>query len=122
MLSRGHGADASFSRLSVTPDARTSGLADPAMRWAGAGLYQAGTLAWVTARDTGEHTSELGVDARGPGSAKLAGTARGLLDEWDRLRPAEPAVTATRAPAEPSSGPDAVRIARPATTFTISWP
>jgi protein-L-isoaspartate(D-aspartate) O-methyltransferase len=117
MLIRGQGADASFSRLSVTPDARQSGLADPAMRWAGAGLYQGGTLAWITARDTGE----LGIDARGADSAKLAETARGLLAEWDRQRPAEPVITATRASAAPAAAPDAARVARPATTFTITW-
>jgi protein-L-isoaspartate(D-aspartate) O-methyltransferase len=121
MLSRGQGADASFSRLSVTPDARKSGLADPAMRWAGAGLYRGGTLAWITARDIDEDTSELGIDVRGPGSAKLTETARGLLAEWDRQRPAEPVITATRAPAEPGTAPDAARVARPDTTFTIAW-
>jgi protein-L-isoaspartate(D-aspartate) O-methyltransferase len=121
MLSRGQGADTSFSRLSVTPDARKSGLADPAMRWAGAGLYQGGTLAWITARDIDEDTSELGIDVRGPGCAKLTETARGLLAEWDRQRPAEPVITATRAPIEPGTAPNAVRVARPDATFTIAW-
>lgn len=121
MLRRGQGAGASFSRLSVTPDARTSGLADPAMRWAGAGLYHGGTLAWITVREIDENTSELGIDVRGPGSTKLAETARGLLAEWDRQRPAQPVITATRAPADPGTAPDAVRVARPATTFTIAW-
>jgi protein-L-isoaspartate(D-aspartate) O-methyltransferase len=121
MLSRGNGADASFSRLSVSPDARASGLAGPAMRWAGAGLYQGGTLAWITARDIDQDTSELGIDVRGPGSAKLAETTRGLLAEWNRQRPAEPVVIATRSPAEPGKAPDSIHVARPATTFTIAW-
>lgn len=121
MLSRGQGNGASFSRLSVTPDTRASGLADPAMRWAGAGLYQGDTLAWITARSTGENTRELGIDRRGPDGGKLAGTALGLLGEWDHQRPAEPVITATRAPAQPDAAPDAVRVARPETTFTISW-
>lgn len=121
MLRRGHGADASFSRLSVTPDARTSGLADPAMRWAGASLYQGGTLAWITARPVDKDSDEIGTDTRGPGSAKLAETLRGLLAEWDRQRPAQPVITATRVPAEPGTVPDAVQVERPATTFTISW-
>ena len=34
MIAQGHGTGASFGRLSVTPDARSSGLADPALRWA----------------------------------------------------------------------------------------
>jgi protein-L-isoaspartate(D-aspartate) O-methyltransferase len=121
VLSRCRGAGASFSRLSVTPAARESGLADPAMRWAGVGLYQGGTLAWITARAIDADASELGIDARGPGSAKLAATARGLLAEWDRRRPAEPVITATRVPADPGTGPDAVQLARPSTTFTIAW-
>lgn len=121
MLGRGHGGSSSFSRLSVTPDARKSGLANPAMRWAGAGLYQGGALAWITARDVDEGASELGIDARGPGGAKLAGIARGLLAEWDRRRPEEPVIEATRMPAEPATAPDAVQVARPVTTFTISW-
>jgi protein-L-isoaspartate(D-aspartate) O-methyltransferase len=91
------------------------------MRWAGAGLYQGGTLAWITARDIDEHTSELGIDVRGPGCAKLTETARGLLAEWDRQRPAEPVITATRAPIEPGTAPNAVRVARPDATFTIAW-
>jgi protein-L-isoaspartate(D-aspartate) O-methyltransferase len=121
MLCRGHGAGAAFSRLSVTDGARASGLADPALRWAGAGLYQGGTLAWLTTREAGEDTLELGLDARGPGSAKLAETAHGLLAEWDRQRPGQPVITASRGPAEPQTAPDAARIARPVTTFTIIW-
>jgi protein-L-isoaspartate(D-aspartate) O-methyltransferase len=121
MLCLGHGAGASFSRLSVTDAARTSGLADPALRWAGAGLYQGGALAWITARQAGEDTVELGLDARGPGSAKLAATARELLGEWDRQRPGEPVITASRAPAEPQAAPSAARVARPVTTFAVSW-
>jgi protein-L-isoaspartate(D-aspartate) O-methyltransferase len=121
MLCLGHGAGASFSRLSVTDAARTSGLADPALRWAGAGLYQGGALTWITARQAAEDTVELGLDARGPGSAKLAATARELLGEWDRQRPGEPVITASRAPAEPQAAPSAAQVARPVTTFAVSW-
>jgi protein-L-isoaspartate(D-aspartate) O-methyltransferase len=122
MACRGRGAGASFGRLAVTGDARKSGLADPAMRWAGAGLYQGGTLAWITARDIDDDTSELGIDVCGPGTARLAGTARGLLAEWDRQRPGQPVITASRAPAEPETAPDtAARVSRPVTTFAISW-
>jgi protein-L-isoaspartate(D-aspartate) O-methyltransferase len=121
MIAQGHGAGASFGRLSVTPDARSSGLADPALRWAGAGLYHGGTLAWIIARQAGDGTRELGIDARGPGAPALAGTALSLLAEWDARRPAEPVITATRVPAEPGAAPGAVRVARPVTTFTIAW-
>ena len=121
MLVRGQGSGASFSRLSVTDGARRSGLADPAIRWAGAGIYQGGTLAWITARETGVNTSELGIDARGPGSAGLAETARELLGEWDRRRPGQPVIAASRTPSEPVTAPDTAQVARPVTTFTISW-
>lgn len=121
MIAQGHGAGARFGRLSVTPDARSSGLADPALRWAGAGLYQGGALAWITARQAGDGIRELGIDARGPGAPALAETALGLLAEWDARRPAEPVITATRVPAEPGTAPGAVQVLRPATTFTIAW-
>jgi protein-L-isoaspartate(D-aspartate) O-methyltransferase len=121
MIAQGHGEGACFGRLSVTPDARSSGIADPALRWAGAGLYHGGALAWITARQAGDGTRELGIDARGPGAPALAETALGLLAEWDARRPADPVITATRVPAEPSAAPGAVRVARPATTFTIAW-
>lgn len=49
-----------IGRLSVGPSARTLGLADPALRWAGAGLHDARTLACVTARPAGEDANELG--------------------------------------------------------------
>lgn len=121
MLAQGHGAGACFGRLSVIPDARSRRLADPALRWAGAGLYHGGALAWLTARQAGDGTRELGIDARGPGAPALADTALGLLAEWDARRPAEPVITATRVPAEPGTAPGAVQVARPATTFTIAW-
>lgn len=121
MLSRGHGGGASFGRLSVTPDARRNGLADPAMRWAGAGLYQGSALAWITARPVSDDTKELGIDARGARSSKLAETLRRLLSEWDRVRPEEPVITAGRTPAEPGADPAAILLARPATTFAITW-
>ena len=121
MLSRGQDAGASFSRLSVTPDTRRNGLADPAMRWAGVGLYQGSALAWITARPVSDDTMELGIDARGADSSKLAENLRGLLSEWDRQRPAEPVITAARTPAEPGANPAAMRLARPATTFATTW-
>jgi hypothetical protein len=52
---------------------------------------------------------------------KLAETALGLLAEWDRQRPGQPAITASRAPAEPVTWPDAARVSCPVTIFAISW-
>jgi protein-L-isoaspartate(D-aspartate) O-methyltransferase len=121
MLAQHHEAGACFGRLSVTPDARGSGLADPALRWAGAGLYRGGALAWVTARPAAESTRELGIDARGPGATALAETALSLLAEWDAKRPAEPVITATRASADAGAAPGVYQVTRPATTFTIAW-
>ncbi|MCM2416608.1 hypothetical protein LNW72_00620 [Streptomyces sp. RKAG293] len=40
----------SFGRLSVGSSARALGLADPALRWAGASLYDSGTLVYLMAR------------------------------------------------------------------------
>jgi hypothetical protein len=91
MLGLGHGAGVSFGRPSVTPGARKSGLADPAMRWAGTGFYRGGTLAQVTARAISEDTS---------GQAHR-----------------DPHAVSSRA--EPRAG--SPQMARDATTFTIAW-
>lgn len=58
------------------------------MRWAGASLYQGGTLAYITARPIDDGTNELGVTVHGPDSGQLAPAALGLLQEWhcQRLR------------------------------------
>jgi protein-L-isoaspartate(D-aspartate) O-methyltransferase len=112
---------ASFSRLTVTREARVRGLANPAMRWAGASLYQGGTLAYIAARRIDDDTNELGVTVHGPGSAKLAPAALTLLQQWHRLRPAQPAITACRAPAVPGTAPGTTRLSRPCATLTIAW-
>ena len=113
--------DASFSRLSVTPQARVSGLANPAMRWAGAGLYQGGTLAYITARPIDDDANELGVTIHGPDSAKLAPVALALLQQWHRQRPAQPAITASREPAVPGTAPGTTLLSRPSIALTIAW-
>jgi protein-L-isoaspartate(D-aspartate) O-methyltransferase len=113
--------DASFSRLTVTQDARDRGLANPAKRWAGASLYQGGTLAYITTRPVDDDTNELGVTAHGPDRAKLAQATLSLLQQWHRQRPAQPVITAFRAPAEPRSATDAIRLPRPCSTLTIAW-
>jgi protein-L-isoaspartate(D-aspartate) O-methyltransferase len=119
--------DASFSRLTVTQRARDRGLADPARRWAGAGLYHGGTIAYVVARPIDEQTIELGVTVHGPGSAKLAPAALSLLQEWHRQRPTQPSISARRNTASPGIPPSTgapsgvIRLPRPTTTFTIAW-
>jgi protein-L-isoaspartate(D-aspartate) O-methyltransferase len=113
--------DASFSRLSVTRAARDRGLANPAMRWAGASLYQGGTLAYITARPLDDDTNELGVTVHGPDSAKLAPAALSLLQEWHRQRPAQPAITARRIPAAPGTAPGTACLPRPHTMLAIAW-
>jgi hypothetical protein len=42
-----------FGRLRVTRATRDAGIADPALRWAGASLYTGGSLAYPTARTSG---------------------------------------------------------------------
>jgi protein-L-isoaspartate(D-aspartate) O-methyltransferase len=118
---------ASFSRLTVTQQARERGLADPARRWAGAGLYQGGTLAYLTTRPIDDDSNELGVTAHGPDSARLAPATIALLSEWDRRRPSQPAITVRRLTAVPgtqheqSTPPGATRLLRPHTAITIGW-
>ncbi|WP_326778315.1 methyltransferase, FxLD system [Streptomyces sp. NBC_01445] len=111
----------SFGRLSTGSSARTLGLADPALRWAGAGLYNGGTLAYVTARPAGENANELGLIAHGPDSSKLLGQVNDLLRRWSQERPEQPVVTAY-----PATTPDArlaagVHVTRPETRLTVGW-
>lgn len=117
---------ASFSRLTVTRQARERGLADPAKRWAGASLYHGGTLAYLTAKPLDDDTNELGVTAHGPGSAGLAATTLAILREWDRQRPGQPAITARRLTTTPGTQdeqdtPGTSRLLRPHTAITIAW-
>jgi protein-L-isoaspartate(D-aspartate) O-methyltransferase len=113
--------EASFARLTVTQAARDRGLADPARRWAGASLYQGGTLAYITARATDDDTNELGVTAHGPDGAELAETTASLLTQWHRERPAQPVITAFRVPVDLDMTTGTALISRPQTVFTIAW-
>ncbi|HEY3893782.1 MAG TPA: methyltransferase, FxLD system [Pseudonocardiaceae bacterium] len=78
-----------FGRLSVGPAARASALVDPALRWAGATLYDGATLAYLALREHNE-VSELGVIAHGPDSATLAAQVSDLLHRWNQTRPPSP--------------------------------
>ncbi|MEV6981322.1 methyltransferase, FxLD system [Sphaerisporangium sp. NPDC051017] len=110
-----------FARLSVSADARKSGIADPALRWAGAGLYNGGTLAYITARPHGPVSREIGVVAHGPDSRRLTARLVDLLRGWNHTRPARPIITAHRAGTSDDELGPGVRIERPDTRLTISW-
>jgi protein-L-isoaspartate(D-aspartate) O-methyltransferase len=110
-----------FGRLSVTKTARESGLANPALRWAGAALYDGGTIAYLALRQCGTSTDELGVTAHGPDSDKVAANLLELLHEWDRDRPSQPIITAHPAGTPDEQLPPGTLISRPHTRLTISW-
>jgi protein-L-isoaspartate(D-aspartate) O-methyltransferase len=111
----------SFGRLSVGSPARTSGLADPALRWAGAALYDGGTIAYLAARELNDDVNELGVIVHGPDSAKLAAHITDLLNQWDHQRPSQPTITAHRADSPSDLSSTGARIVRPHTLITITW-
>ncbi|MGH4001718.1 MAG: hypothetical protein ACRDTJ_30130, partial [Pseudonocardiaceae bacterium] len=85
-------SSSNFGRLSVGAQARVSGLADPARRWAGAALYDGGTLAYLAARKLTDDVNELGVIAHGPDSATLTAHTTDLLHQWDHQRPSQPTI------------------------------
>ncbi|WP_329064633.1 methyltransferase, FxLD system [Streptomyces sp. NBC_01429] len=113
--------DLHLGRLSVSASARTVGLADPALRWAGAGLYDGGTLVYLAARPAGEDANALGLIAHGPDSGKLIGQVNDLLRRWSQERPAQPVVTAYPATTPDDRLAPGVRVTRPETRLTISW-
>ncbi|MDQ3886867.1 MAG: methyltransferase, FxLD system [Actinomycetota bacterium] len=115
-----------FGRLSVGSHARSSALADPARRWAGAALYDGGALAYLTTRERGNDANELGVIVHGPDSATLAAHTTDLLRQWDHQRPSQPTITAHRigSPSDPTSTgarSAGVPLVRPHTLITIAW-
>lgn len=114
-----------FGRLSVGATARDNGI-DPARRWAGAGIYHRGSLAYLTLRpdNTASTTTvgvdELGIAADGPDAKTLADELADLLAHWDDQRPAQPVITAT--PTTSTAALDsAARMTRPHTTFSVTW-
>ena len=54
-------------------------LADPALRWAGAGLYGGGTIAYLSARPVSDDANEFDLVMHGPVSDKLIGQVATLL-------------------------------------------
>ena len=110
-----------FARLSVTKAGRDDGLADPAFRWAGAGIYDGGTIAYVAMRPLGPTSDELGVTAHGPDSDKVAATLLELLHQWDSDRPSQPIITAHPADTSDEELAPGTLISRPNTRLTIGW-
>ncbi len=118
LLTTGSG---SFGRLSVGPVARNSGLVDPALRWAGATIYEGVTLAYLAMRDQGDGVSELGVVAHGPDSERLAAQVGELLHRWDRERPSQPTIRAQHIDTHDGQISSPSHIVRPHTHVTITW-
>ncbi len=111
-----------FARLSVSAEARESRLITPALRWAGAALYDRGTIAYIAVRPLGEESAELGVIAHGPDSSNFAAHTADLLDRWRRERPTRsPAITAQPAATPDGQLPQGHHIDRPDTRLTIAW-
>lgn len=102
-------------------DDLASGLLDPALRWAGATLYDGGTIAYITVKPHNDDTNELGVIAHGPDSAKLAAQTSDLLHRWDQKRPSQPTITARPAGSPHAQTPSATHIDRPHTHLAITW-
>jgi protein-L-isoaspartate(D-aspartate) O-methyltransferase len=111
----------SFGRLSVRSAARASGLVNPALRWAGATLYDGGTIAYIAVQPHSDDTNELGIVAHGPDSRRLAAQASDLLHRWDRERPGQPTITARPAGPPHDQTPSAAPIDRPHTQLAITW-
>ncbi|WP_129838036.1 methyltransferase, FxLD system [Streptomyces sp. RFCAC02] len=111
----------SFGKLSVSDAARELGLASPARRWSGAGLYQGGTLSYLTVRAVDDDTHELGIITHGPDTGKITGQVNDLLYRWSRERPAQPVVTAYPAGTPDDRLAPGARVTRPETRLTIGW-
>ena len=113
------GAD-NFGRLSVGRVARDSGLVDPTLRWAGAALYEAGTLAYLAMHALDDGMNELGVVGHGPAATTLVARVGDLLHRWDQERPAQPFIVAERAGTHPVLRV-ANHVVRPHMQVIIGW-
>lgn len=114
-------SNTSFGRLSLSPAARETGLVDPALRWAGAALYDGGTVAYLALRSLSAELDELGVIAHGPDSKKFAAHTADLLHRWNHERSVQPVITAQPAETPDDELPYGAHITRPDTRLTIAW-
>lgn len=112
-------ATASFGRASIGAAALTRGLAKPAPRWAGAALYDGGTLGYLVTRPHGDDADEIVVVAHGPESRKHLDQMTDLLGRWSQDRPAQPTISAHRS--DPGTSKSMVLGHRPETHLTIAW-
>lgn len=112
---------ARFGRLSVGSAARALGLVNPATRWAGATLYDGGSIAYLAARPAGDEAIEVGVITHGPDNSKLAARASELLHRWSQERPSQPIITAYPAGRPSHKLSSGTYIGRPDTSLTIGW-
>ncbi|MEV0313501.1 methyltransferase, FxLD system [Nonomuraea fuscirosea] len=115
-----------FARMAAGADARDRGLVTPALRWAGATLYDNTSLAYLAlrpldSREPGLQTHELGVIAHGPESVKLAEQMAELLHQWDKERPTQPTITAHPAGTSDEQLSPGYRIDRPGARLTVIW-
>ncbi|WP_329128233.1 methyltransferase, FxLD system [Streptomyces sp. NBC_01465] len=111
----------SFGKLAVAASARDLGLADPALRWSGAAVYNGGTFAYLTVRRVDDDTDELGIVTHGPDINKISGQAGDLLRRWAQDRPAQPVVTAYPSTTRVGQLQPGTYVARPDTRLTIGW-
>ncbi|MFI0242540.1 methyltransferase, FxLD system [Streptomyces sp. NPDC016845] len=114
-----HNSGLHLARLSVTASARA--LADPALRWAGASLYNGGTLAYLTARPAHDDADEIGLIAHGPDSNELTSQTTAALRAWSETRPAQPTVTAYPATTSSDHMTTGYHVTRPETHLQIDW-
>ncbi|WP_329060601.1 methyltransferase, FxLD system [Amycolatopsis sp. NBC_01480] len=113
--------DLNFGKLAVGAAARDLGLADPALRWAGATLYNGGTIAYLTTCPIDDDTNELGITAHGPDAGKVSTQLNDLLHHWDQHRPAQPTITAYPSSTSDDQLQAGAHITRPNTWLTIAW-
>ncbi|GIF69322.1 O-methyltransferase [Asanoa ishikariensis] len=117
--------DTAFGRLGVGDTARTSGLVTPAYRWAGAALYEGGTIAYLAFSNAESDQHEIGVIAHGPDAERLTAHLADLLERWDRQdRPDQPTIAARRSGTtedQPAASVRQRRISRPDATLTVAF-
>lgn len=112
----------SFGKLSLTSTGRELGLADPALRWSGASLYDGSTLAYLAVRPVSDEADELGIVSHGPAADKFTSRVSDLLHQWGEQRPAQPIITAWPTFSAPDNQiPAAALVARPETSLAIDW-
>lgn len=113
--------DLAFGKLAVGKTARDLGIANPALRWSGAGLYRGGTITYLAARAIDDVTDELGIITHGLDPETLSAKVGELLQQWSKTRPTQPIITAHRAPATDVPPGTGKQVVRPDTSLTITW-